>query len=323
MHYNINQKKRKISADIFLQTLEKQTAFWYNPSVEYILGDDKVPATESILRYPGGKSQLYAAVKALVEFNSFRNRTYVEPFAGGAGLALKLLYNNVVPNIVINDFDPAIYAVWYACLNEPNELKQLINTTPLTINEWDRQKAIYLTPNEHSLLELGFATLYLNRTNKSGIIEGGVLGKRDQSGPYKMSARFNRDTLCKKISRIASHRDNILLFNLDAKKFLSDLDNIIGTPTFLNIDPPYVKKGAALYHNFFREKDHRELSHIISLCSCPWIVTYDMCDFVHELYEGYRCSKIDVHYSANIKRNANEYMFFSNELRLSPDIVLL
>lgn len=282
-----------------------------------------MPATESILRYPGGKSQLYAVVKALIEFNAFSNHTYVEPFAGGAGLALKLLYNNIVPNIVINDFDPAIYAVWYACLNEPNELKRLISTTPLTIAEWDRQKAIYSTPNEHSILEVGFATLYLNRTNKSGIIEGGVLGKRDQSGPYKMSARFNQDTLCKKISRIASHRDSISLFNLDAKNLLSNLNNIIDGPVFLNIDPPYVKKGAALYRNFFREKDHRELSHIISLCSCPWIVTYDMCDFVRNLYEEYRCSQINVHYSANIKRSANEYMFFSNDLHLSPDIVLL
>ncbi len=286
-------------------------------------GGDEVPTTESILRYPGGKSQLYVAVKALIEFNSFSNRTYVEPFAGGAGLALKLLYNNIVPNIVINDFDPAIYAVWYACLNEPNELKRLISTTPLTINEWNRQKTIYSNPNEHSVLELGFATLYLNRTNKSGIIEGGVLGKRDQSGPYKMSARFNRDTLCKKVSRIASYKDSISLFNLDAKILLSNLNNIIGGPVFLNIDPPYVKKGAALYHNFFREKDHRELSYIISLCSSPWIVTYDVCDYVRELYERYRCSKIDVHYSANIKRNANEYVFFSDDLFLSPDIVLL
>lgn len=282
-----------------------------------------MPATESVLRYPGGKSQLYATVKALIEYNSLSNHTYVEPFAGGAGLALKLLYNNVVPKIVINDFDYAIYAVWYACLNEPNELKRLIRTTPLTVNEWDRQKMIYSTPSEHSLLDLGFATLYLNRTNTSGIIEGGILGKRDQSGTYKMAARFNRDTLCKKVSCIASHKDRILLLNLDAKNLVSDLSNIINGQAFLNIDPPYVKKGAALYHNFFHEKDHRELSHIISLCSCPWIVTYDVCDLVRELYEKYRCSKIDVHYSANIKRNANEYMFFSDNLRLSPDIVLL
>lgn len=282
-----------------------------------------MPATASVLRYPGGKSQLYATVKALIECNSFGHHTYVEPFAGGAGLALKLLYNNVVPNIVINDYDPAIYAVWYACLNEPNELKQLIRTTPLTVNEWDRQKTIYSTPCEHSILDLGFATLYLNRTNKSGIIEGGILGKRDQSGTYKMSARFNRDTLCKKISCIASHKDRILLLNLDAKNLLSNLNNIIGGQTFLNIDPPYVKKGAALYRNFFHEEDHRELFHVISICPCPWIVTYDMCDFIRELYKAYRCSRINVHYSANIKRNANEYMFFSDNLCLSPEIMLL
>lgn len=282
-----------------------------------------MPVTESILRYPGGKSQLYAVVKALIELNSFGGHAYVEPFAGGAGLALKLLYNKVVPKIVINDFDPAIYAVWYACLYQPNELEELIRTTPLTVSEWDRQKAIYLAPDEHSTLELGFATLYLNRTNRSGIIEGGVLGKRDQSGTYKMSARFNRSTLCAKVSRIASYKDKILLLNLDAKVLLTDLDNIIGGPIFLNIDPPYVKKGSELYRSSFLEEDHSALSHIISLCTYPWIVTYDVCDLVQKLYGEYRCSKIDVRYSANIKCNANEYMFFSNDLRLPSDIVLI
>ena len=282
-----------------------------------------MPVTESVLRYPGGKTQLYAAVKALIEYNSFGNCTYVEPFAGGAGLALKLLYNGVVPNIAINDFDPAIYAVWHACLYEPNELKKLIQTTPLTIDEWDRQKAIYSNPNKHSILELGFAALYLNRTNKSGIIEGGVLGKRDQSGPYKMTARFNRDTLCTKVSRITSYKDKILLLNFDAKDLLADVDNIIGDKVFINIDPPYVKKGAELYRNFFNEEDHSTLSHIISLCTCPWIVTYDVCELIYKLYKEYRCSKIDVRYSVNIKRNANEYIFFSNDICLPPDIVLL
>lgn len=282
-----------------------------------------MPITESVLRYPGGKSQLYTRVKSLLELNAFCTRTYVEPFAGGAGLALKLLYNNVVPNIVINDYDPAIYAVWHACLYSPNELKKLIRTTPLTVAEWDRQKGIYCAPEKHSTLELGFATLYLNRTNKSGIIEGGVLGKRDQSGKYKMSARFNRDTLCEKVSRIASYRDKIVLLNFDAKDLLADLDNIIGGQIFLNIDPPYVKKGAELYRNYFDEEDHSALSSIISLCTCPWIVTYDVCDLVRKLYGEYRCSKINVRYSVNTKRNANEYIFFSNDINLPSDIVLL
>lgn len=282
-----------------------------------------MPATESILRYPGGKSQLFATVKTLIELNAFGDCTYVEPFAGGAGLALKLLYNNVVPRIVINDFDPAIYAVWHACLCQPDELAELIRTTPFTIDEWDRQKAIYSAPSGHSTLELGFATLYLNRTNRSGIIEGSVLGKRDQSGNYKMSARFNQDTLCTKVSRIASHRDKIVLLNLDAKDLLVNLDNVIGDRVFLNIDPPYVTKGAELYRNFFQKEDHSTLSRTISLCANPWIVTYDVCNLVRELYREYRCSKINVRYSANVKRNANEYMFFSDDIRIPPEIVLL
>lgn len=281
-----------------------------------------MPATFSPLRYPGGKSQLFSYMKEFIEYNSFQNRTYVEPFAGGAGLALKLLYRGIVPKIVINDYDPAIYAMWYACLNMSDELCEMIRSASLTIEEWTKQKEIYSAQEEKSLLELGFATLYLNRTNRSGIIKGGVLGGKDQSGNYKIDVRFNKETLSKKVLDIASHRNKIILTNYDAKYILSK-DYDLGEMCFLNIDPPYVTKGKQLYRNYFSEKDHRELSKLIKNCNHPWVVTYDICDLVAQIYQEYRHSELNIRYSANIKRNAQEYIFFSNEVSIPPSIQLL
>jgi len=246
--------------------------------------------------------------------------TYVEPFAGGAGLALKLLFNADVPRIIINDFDPAIYAMWYCCLNLPDELIALVKNAELSIKEWDIQKGIYESPDTHSTLELGFSTLFLNRTNISGIVSGGVLGGRDQSGTWKMDVRFNKETLSRKIRKIYQHRNQILLYNCDALTFIDELNS--QTSLFLNIDPPYVEKGAQLYRNYYETADHQRLSQTISRSPHPWIVTYDVCDLVKTLYRDYRCSKLDVRYSANIKRNANEYIFFSNSLDL-PDSISL
>lgn len=279
-----------------------------------------MPATVSPLRYPGGKTQLYSYVKELLIHNHMQTYTYVEPFAGGAGLALKLLFNADVPRIIINDFDPAIYAMWYCCLNLPDELIALVKNAELSIKEWDVQKGIYDSPDTHSTLELGFSTLFLNRTNISGIVSGGVLGGRDQSGTWKMDVRFNKETLSRKIQEIYQHRNQILLYNFDASTFI---DEITGQPSmFLNIDPPYVEKGAQLYRNYYETTDHQHLYEAISQSPHPWIVTYDVCDLVKTLYRDYRCSKLDVRYSANIKRNANEYIFFSNNLDLPNSISL-
>lgn len=280
-----------------------------------------MPATVSPLRYPGGKTQLYSYVKDLLEHNAMKTYTYVEPFAGGAGLALKLLFTGVVPRIVINDLDPAIYAMWYSCLHYPKEMISRVNSVPLTIDEWERQKKIHNDQKNHSILDLGFSTLFLNRTNISGIICGGVLGGREQTGSSKMDARFNRDTLEKKIERIHAHQSQISLTNLDAGQLIS-MQNSQEEKRFYNIDPPYVGKGAQLYSNSFSEEDHRSLAAVILRCSDPWIVTYDICDLVKDLYKGYKCSKLNVRYSANIKRSANEYIFFSNDINV-PDTITL
>lgn len=281
-----------------------------------------MPATNTPLRYPGGKTQLYSYVKNILEYNSMQKYTYVEPFAGGAGLALKLLYNNVVPRIIINDFDPAIYAFWYSCLHSPNELKTLINSAQLTTEEWDNQKSIYRSQNGHSLLELGFATLFLNRTNISGIVTGGILGGKKQTGSSKMDARFNKKALCTKIDDVFAHRDAISLYNLDASDLILDR-TILENNCFLNIDPPYVSKGAQLYRNHYNEHDHLKLSKIVAKCSHPWIVTYDICDLVKDAYCNCRTSKLDVRYCANIKRTANEYIFFSDNLLIPENIKLI
>lgn len=281
-----------------------------------------MPNTVSPLRYPGGKSKFYSYVREILNCNNLLGETYIEPFAGGAGLALKLLLNNDVSRIVINDFDPAIYAFWRCILDNTDAFCELIENAVLTPEEWRRQRNIYLQLNTQRPLDLGFATFYLNRTNVSGVIKGGMIGGQEQNGKYGLDARFNKKALIDKINRIAAHKKQIFLFNQDAKDFLCSQELRRFYKAFLNLDPPYVNKGAQLYKNAFSEMDHRELSELIKNCKRKWIVTYDICPLVAELYNSYRSSFLDVTYSIQASKKAKEYIFFSDNLIIPKEIQL-
>lgn len=286
------------------------------------MGGDTMPITVSPLRYPGGKSKFYSYVKEILTCNNMLGESYMEPFAGGAGLALKLLLNNDVSRIIINDFDPAIYSFWYSILNEPDAFCELVEQTALTENEWAKQRSIYLQLDKSKPLELGFSTFYLNRTNVSGVVKGGMIGGKGQNGQYGLDARFNRTTLIRKINNIAARKDQIVLLNQDAKDLLQPHELRRFYKTFINLDPPYVKKGAQLYKNAFSETDHRELCELVKRCNRKWIVTYDVCPLVAELYSSYRSSYLDVTYSIQASKKAKEYIFFSDNLILPQEIIL-
>jgi len=278
-----------------------------------------MPTTVTPLRYPGGKTKFYPLVKELLDENDLIGHTYIEPFAGGAGIAIKLLVNNDVNRVIINDIDPAIYAFWYSILHFPDELCSLIEDTPITVGEWRKQKEIYQNKKSKKLL-LGFSTLFLNRTNVSGVINGGIIGGIKQNGPYGINARYTKTTLIKKIKIIKENRDKISVFNLDALDLFELREIKTLKKTFLNFDPPYVSKGAGLYENSYTSDDHKKLAAMIKRCSRKWVVTYDIHPLISKLYTGFRYDYLDLNYSINIKRKAKEYIFYSSNMCLSDSI---
>jgi DNA adenine methylase len=253
----------------------------------------------SPLRYPGGKFKIYNKVKNLIETNELGDRTYVEPFAGGFGIGLGLLQDDVVQTAVLNDFDSHIYNFWDAVLNHTDDFLQIMTDAPVTIEERDRQKELYAANDTGSLRD-GFATFFLNRVNFSGVITGGPIGGFLQTGDYKLDCRFNKNEIAKKIQQLALLRDRIELFNCDASELVTQhLQDRIQT-SFFNIDPPYVAKGHRLYKNFFKEDNHRSLERVIAehLGGSYWIVTYDDCDLIHDIYKDYHMTGYDILHNA-------------------------
>lgn len=269
-----------------------------------------MPITLSPLRYPGGKSQLYKFIKNTIEQNNIQAPIYVEPFAGGAGLAIELLLRKDVNSIIINDFDFAIYCFWENVLNNTDDLIYMIETTPINIEEWENQRSIYNNQHFHSSLQVGFSTFYLNRTNRSGIIKGGPIS-RDETSEYTLDCRYNKTDLISKIRRIADSREKINLYNHDAVYFIQHiLPNYAENRLFIFFDPPYYKQGKKLYTNFYSHDDHSELSEAIKgIADSHWITTYDFNSNIAGLYSDVPSKVYQLQYSANRKRKEKEYLF--------------
>lgn len=267
----------------------------------------------SPLRYPGGKGKLEPFMEVLIRQTGPLGGTYVEPFAGGAGIALELLEKEIVNDIVINDLDKGIYSFWRAILTETDRFIEDIRNVELSINEWDRQRQVIDNCNRYSY-ELGFATFYLNRTNRSGIIKGGVIGGTEQSGNWRMDARFNREVLIERIIKIKKRKKNIHLYNKDVNSFILHYLPKYQQNAFVYFDPPYFGKGKQLYLNFFSYDDHVRIERMINnQVNCDWVITYDDVQEIADIYQNHILRRFDLNYSASVKRKASEIIIFRSQ----------
>lgn len=272
--------------------------------------------TYSPLRYPGGKNRLTKYVAELISLKKLNKSIYVEPFCGGSAVALSLLINGQVKNIIINDYDKSIYAFWYCVLNECDKLVNKIKITDINIDEWHKQKNIQKNKITSNLLEVGFSTLFLNRTNRSGVLKAGVIGGLKQEGKYKLNCRFNKKDIIDKIELINRYRDNIKLYNLDTKEFIDEVINKkLEKKAFIFFDPPYYKKGSCLYTNFYKHNDHIALANKIKKIKYhSWIVTYDNINKIKNMYKEFSKEEYKLNYSAGKNYDGEEVIIYSKTL---------
>lgn len=274
------------------------------------------------LRYPGGKAKLGPYLSTVLRFNRMFDRHLVEPFAGGAGAALFLLMRGHVKTIHLNDIDPAVASFWRAVLRHTDRFARRIESVPLTVEEWRQQRLIYTT--RRGGFDLGFAFFFLNRTNRSGIMNGGVIGGQQQTGKWGMDARFNRKGLAERVRTIGSMRRLITVSSDDALDLLSGLESSRRSEPsklFVYLDPPYFKKGRELYTNFYVAEDHAVIARKLRKVRWPWLLTYDDCPEIRALYSEYQMRESELSYSAREVRRGRELVLFGPGVR--PPVVAL
>lgn len=271
---------------------------------------------DSPLRYPGGKGKMSSYIASIISSNNLLDGHYIEPYAGGAAIALSLLFKEYVKKITINDYDKSIYSFWYSVLNDTDRLCNKIQDVEITVDEWNKQKSIQKNKHNTDHLTLGFSTFFLNRTNRSGIIKAGIIGGKEQKGKWKIDARFNKEDLIKRIIKISKYSSRINLHNEDTielikKKKYSECNN-----SLIYFDPPYYIKGKDLYTNFYKHKDHSDISKRIKMLETKWLISYDNTPEIQKLYSDYKQVVYNLNYSAFEARKGNEVMFFSDGINI-------
>lgn len=270
----------------------------------------------SPLRYPGGKASLAGFFEKIIKYNKLNGCTYIEPYAGGAGAALSLLFLEKVDNIVINDLDRSIYSFWKSIVNNTDEFIDMVFTTPVNMDEWHRQKEINRKKDENELA-LGFSTFYLNRTNRSGILNGGPIGGIAQTGKWQIDARFNKSELISRIRKVGLYRNRIELTNMDGIQLMRKMKQERPNSLFY-IDPPYFVKGSLLYLNYYKNNDHVSLANFLNTTDyLNWILTYDNVEAIHNLYSERKKIEFDLIYRADKRRMGKELMVLSDNLVFS------
>ena len=270
----------------------------------------------SPLRYPGGKRKLATYVKLLLQVNGLVDGEYAEVYAGGAAIALELLFEHYVRRIHINDYDPAVHAFWIAARDSSEALCRRVRDTDVTMEEWRRQRAVYGSANPDPL-DLAFATLFLNRTNRSGIITGGPIGGYSQTGTWRLDARYHSDDLVRRIEKIGRFGSLIEVYRLDGAEFLKTIVPTLPDRALVYLDPPYYVKGQeALYANYYKPHDHEVIAGLVAALPRPWMVSYDDRSEIRELYGQHRSMSYGIGYTAHDRYRGQEVAYFAAQLRV-------
>lgn len=269
------------------------------------------------LRYPGAKSKLVPYIQKLIEVEDLKGCTLYEPYAGSAAVSFSLLANGTISKAVINELDPLIYCFWVSVMEHTDGLIQLIQSTDITLENWNEfskyRDAHYIS--NKSILEIGFAGLFLNRTSFSGILKAGPLGGHKQTSSYAIDCRFNKKRIIKSIQELADFKNKVEIYNMDAIEFLKVKTRYKrNRKTFVYIDPPYYEKGPSLYRYYYEKDMHKSLAKFIKTKSYPWLISYDNSKEIKKLYQRSQQQHIYLDYSVNTHTQGTELLFSNLEI---------
>ena len=283
-----------------------------------------MPESINPLRYPGAKRSLINYIDNLIQANNLQRCSFFEPYAGSAVVGLELLQRGIIDRLILCEKDILIYSLWECVFNHTDELCERILRTPITIETWQQ-----LTPlreaqqiTDFPVIDLGFAGLFFNRTNFSGILKANPIGGMRQTSQYTIDCRFNKQKIIEIINNLSAYRNNVEVYCDDALNFMRQQNNrFLRETCFAYFDPPYYVKGSKIYRHYYKNQDHISLCRYVSqVHHLDWIISYDDAPYICALYgeTGAQYRPFFLDYSCASKVRAQGQELLISNLPLPP-----
>mgnify|MGYP001440887376 CR=1 FL=1 len=273
----------------------------------------------SFIRYPGGKSKLRAEILKQLDKQIYLGGSkiieYREPFFGGGSIGLKFLeMNPYIHKAWINDKDVGVASLWTSVMRYHDELKRkVVNFVP-SVDIFYQYKDILLSNQPMDVVELGFMKLAVHQMSFSGlgVMAGGPIGGKTQLGNYTIDCRWSADYICNKINKYHALFSRTNMYNNICSSFNFEkvLEDDIDDNALVYIDPPYYVKGNDLYIVKFEKSDHMRLAELLKCAKYRWLLSYDDCEEVRELYNWAVIQPVGVNYTIKTSRNKSEVLIF-------------
>lgn len=233
-----------------------------------------MPKISSPLRYPGGKSRAIGKIWPLVpDYREFR-----EPFVGGGSVFLAAKQELPDRQYWINDLNTDLFHFWEQTRTNLGPLVEAVRQIQRATEDGCQLFNSY-QDNWHDLDDFERAVRFfvLNRISFSGTVD---------SGGYSNQAFHKRFTASSidRLARLQPLMQNVRISNLDYRALLE----APGDEVFIFLDPPYYSTtNSRLYgkdgdlHTGF---DHQAFAKNMRACQHRWLITYDDCPEIRELF---------------------------------------
>ena len=248
------------------------------------------------LRYPGGKSRVAELLVDLMpDFKEYR-----EPFLGGGSVYLTAVQKHPDCKFWINDLYYDLYCFWDEAKFDIGSLVDDVRTIRKEYDGRGRElhdKLVAEIPG-YGTHDKAVAFFAINRTTFSGT---------SLSGGYSQESfdkRFTPSSI-DRLEKIGPLLQDTKITCLDYSELLREP----GDGVFIFLDPPYyTATKSALYgkngelHKGF---DHERFAEEVKNCPHKWMITYDNCDYVKEMYKDFNVIPFEFAYGMrNVTANA-------------------
>lgn len=247
------------------------------------------------LRYPGSKAKLWRHIANIMPDSASTGglfatglRKYCEPFYGSGAIGWHVM-NSLragVTDILINDIDPGMAAIWKMVLDAPQELTDKILSYTPTVDDFYRFKKRdgdrHIDP-----AQLAFEKIVIHQSSRSGIgCMAGVQGGINQNSEYPIDCRWKPERMAEKIWNYHHLMKSMKSVSITCRDFEGPLERL-EDGDFAYLDPPYYVQGGSLYKHSMSHEDHVRLRDVLRDATYTWVLSYDKCDEVISMYSSW------------------------------------